>query len=120
MRLRAAYVSVLHAALAREINVAFAGVVPHTFRCGLEPGAGEGFQSKLLTQWVDELVSGAGTDLNRPGQLQVPVHGWYLAPSLPQERRPVSHRVAEGRGRADRGKRALRQAAMTACRDTQS
>jgi SAM-dependent methyltransferase len=47
----------LHDIRTREIELIFSGCPPRTFRAGLELGAGDGFQSELLTRYVAHLTS---------------------------------------------------------------
>ena len=57
MRLKADWLPFLHRFRRREIEVVFAGCPEKTFATGLELGAGDGFQSRLLARWVSRLVS---------------------------------------------------------------
>jgi SAM-dependent methyltransferase len=47
----------LHGIRTREIELIFSRCPPRTFRTGLELGAGDGFQSELLTRYVAHLTS---------------------------------------------------------------
>lgn len=47
----------LHATRRRELDLLFGRVPPGTFATGLELGAGDGYQSTLLTRWVRRLTS---------------------------------------------------------------
>ena len=51
----------LHQFRKRELDLAFKAVEYKTFKKGLELGAGDGFQSKLLVEYIDNLIA---TDLN--------------------------------------------------------
>jgi SAM-dependent methyltransferase len=68
VRLKADWLPLLHRFRRREIEIAFAGCPEKAFATGLELGAGDGFQSRLLTRWVSGLVS---TDFD-PGVLDNP------------------------------------------------
>jgi SAM-dependent methyltransferase len=55
------WLPLLHEARRREIDVVFRRVPPGAFERGLELGAGDGFQSRLLVNFCQRLIS---TDLN--------------------------------------------------------
>jgi ubiquinone/menaquinone biosynthesis C-methylase UbiE len=66
VRLKTEWYSHLHSVRQREIDLIFARCPAQAFEHGLELGAGDGFQSTLLTKYVARLVS---TDLN-PNRLR--------------------------------------------------
>jgi len=68
VRLKADWLPFLHRFRRREIEIVFAGCPGKTFATGLELGAGDGFQSRLLSRWVSHLTS---TDYE-PGVLSNP------------------------------------------------
>lgn len=57
VRLKTDWLPFLHRFRRREIEAVFDGCPDKTFATGLELGAGDGFQSRLLTRWVSRLVS---------------------------------------------------------------
>ena len=57
MRLKADWIPHLHAIRKREVEMIFGGVPDGAFASGLELGAGDGFQSRLLARWVRRLTS---------------------------------------------------------------
>ncbi len=57
VRLKADWLPLLHRFRRREIEIVFAGCPGKAFATGLELGAGDGFQSRLLTRWVSNLTS---------------------------------------------------------------
>jgi ubiquinone/menaquinone biosynthesis C-methylase UbiE len=61
VKIKADWSKQLHAIRRKEIERIFAQCPPHTFAQGLELGAGDGFQSTLLTAYVSNLIS---TDFN--------------------------------------------------------
>lgn len=61
MRIRASGEDYLHEHLGRQTEMVFAGCPEWAFSHGLELGAGDGFQSVLLSRYVKHLIS---TDLN--------------------------------------------------------
>lgn len=56
MKIKADWSTYLHALRRREIEIVFAGCPPKVFPRGLELGAGDGYQSGLLLQYVGSLV----------------------------------------------------------------
>ena len=57
MRLKADWIPHLHAIRRREVEKIFGQVPDGAFASGLELGAGDGFQSRLLARWVRRLTS---------------------------------------------------------------
>jgi SAM-dependent methyltransferase len=68
VRIRPDWPCYLHARRAREIDLIFGRCPDKLFATGLELGAGDGFQSRLLTRYISNLVS---TDSN-PRILECP------------------------------------------------
>ncbi len=61
MKLTADWTASLHDFRSRELEGVFGACPPQSFRCALELGAGDGFQSRHLATWCRRLVS---TDLD--------------------------------------------------------
>jgi SAM-dependent methyltransferase len=51
------FIERLHALRSSELKSTFAACPPRVFCHGLELGAGDGYQSRLLTHWIESLVS---------------------------------------------------------------
>jgi SAM-dependent methyltransferase len=62
MKVKTDWIQYLHQFRSREIAQIFDRCPPKVFRCGLELGAGDGFQSELLSNYVAMLIS---TDYNQ-------------------------------------------------------
>ncbi|HZS90387.1 MAG TPA: class I SAM-dependent methyltransferase [Chloroflexota bacterium] len=74
MRIKQDWLEYLHQLRVREIEIIFRRCPPNAFAQGLELGAGDGFQSTLLTQWVSQLVctdyNGSGLTLQNTTRIQ--------------------------------------------------
>jgi len=71
-RIKADWIPLLHRIRRREIEMIFADCPEKHFAAGLELGAGDGFQSRLISRYVVSLIS---TDYDRAILSTLPVEG---------------------------------------------
>ena len=57
LKLHTDWAPYLHRIRERELEIAFRDCPPDTFARGLELGAGDGYQSRILTRWIGQLMS---------------------------------------------------------------